>query len=163
MMPRFHDSLQNLLSALAQEAFDEIASGELARVLLQVGCVFFALGKAHSDIKPNNVMITNGMFVVHLVSRLVFHPVFRLVTRLIFRLVTCLVTRLVFRLVRLVSRLILTYLVLGSFKLIDLGSTTKFGNRAEKLTPRFYLDANVHEADHKLDCNHTCSLCRCKR
>jgi len=98
IMPRFHDSLQNFLSTLAQEAFDEIASGELARVLLQVGCVFLTLGKAHSDIKPNNIMITNG-----------------------------------------------------SFKLIDLGSTTKFGNQAEELTPRFYLDANVHETDHKLD------------
>lgn len=65
IMPRFYDSLQNLLSVLAQDSFDEIASSELARVLLQVGCVFLALGKAHSDIKPNNVMITDGTFVVY--------------------------------------------------------------------------------------------------
>eukprot|EP00026_Physarum_polycephalum_P011208 Phypoly_transcript_11413.p2 GENE.Phypoly_transcript_11413~~Phypoly_transcript_11413.p2 ORF type:complete len:174 (+),score=21.25 Phypoly_transcript_11413:589-1110(+) len=97
-MPRFHDSLQNFLSALVYEPFDEIASCELARVLLRVGCVFLALRKAHSDIKPNNIMVTNG-----------------------------------------------------SFTLIDLGSTTKFGERTVELTPRFYLDSNIQEVDHKLD------------
>jgi len=98
IMLRFHDSLQNFLSALVQDPFDEIASSELARVLLQVGCVFLTLRKAHSDIKPNNIMITNG-----------------------------------------------------SFKIIDLGSTTEFGKPAKELTPRFHLDANVHNVDHKLD------------
>jgi hypothetical protein len=86
------------------------------------------------------------------VSHLVYCLVSHLISHLISYLVSCLISHLISHLTScLVSHLILTYLVLGSFKLIDLGSTTKFGNQAEELTPRFYLDANVHETDHKLD------------